>query len=220
MAQGLEGPAAGAFHPLTTLQLTKLETAFDQVRKAHPKLKPADAALLASALTLTGRHALAIYDEKHYRWPDDYEKLTASMVGEIKSIQESTETTVKRTKTSPEEEPIGVNIGLAPHLAAGENVLVGRNDLKTLLSDVLKDGVEFVYAASDIGWQWAMDRANWGTISGNEIGRRVRVKAAFTEGAVGVEMGVGGPKKRASKPKAPPVEKPEEPAPEEESTEE
>lgn len=198
---------------MITLQLTKLETAFDQVRKAHPKLKPADAALLASALTLTGRHALAVYDEKHYRWPDDYEKLAGSMVGEIRSIQDSVESTVKKTKTSPEEEPISVNIGLAPHLAAGEQVLVGRNDLKALLSDVLKDGVEFVYAASDIGWQWAMDRANWGTISGNEIGRRVKVKAGFTEGAVGVEMGVGGPKKRASKPKAPPAEKPEETPP-------
>ena len=44
---------------MLTINLTKLETALEQVRKAYPKLQPTDAALLASALTLAGRHALA-----------------------------------------------------------------------------------------------------------------------------------------------------------------
>lgn len=187
---------------MTTCQLTKLETALEQVRKSHPKLKPADAALLASALTLTGRHALALYDGQTYKWPDDYEGLTKAMVGQLEMVQEGIEAPKKTTKTTVEEEPINVSIGLTPNLPAGEQVLEGRNDLKTLLSDVLKEGVEFVYAASDIGWQWALDRANWSTLSGSEISRRIKIKASFTEGAVGIEMGAGGPKKRASKAKA------------------
>jgi hypothetical protein len=200
---------------LTTCHLTKLELALDQLRKSQPKLKPADAGLLASALTLTGRHALALYEGEQYVWPDDYDKLTQAMVGQIRMVNEGVEAPKKTTRTTTEEEPIMVTVGLMPNLSAGEQILEGRNDLKTLLSDLIQGGVEFAYASNDIGWQWALDRANWNTISGEEVSRRIKIKASFTEGAVGVEMGVGGPKKRASRKVAEPVPAPEvaEPAP-------
>ncbi len=186
---------------MITCQLTKLESALDQLKKSYPKLKPADAALLVSALTLTGRHALAVYEEEHYTWPEDYEKLTKAMIVQLQQVQEGIESsTPKRaTKSTAEEEPVNVNVGLAPNLAAGEKLLVDRNDLKALLSEVLQKGVEFVYAGIDIGWQWALDRANWSTIAEQEMSRRIKIKCTFTEGAVGVEMGTAGPKKRASK---------------------
>jgi hypothetical protein len=92
-----------------------------------------------------------------------------------------------------------VNIGLAPNLAAGEALLKSRDDLKTLLSDVLQGGVEYVYGAQDIGWQWALDRANWSTISEGELSRRIKIRAGFTEGAVGVEQGATTKKSRGKK---------------------
>src|SRR4051794_13756241 len=103
---------------MITCQLTKLESALDQLKKAYPKLKPADAALLVSALTLTGRHAQAIYDEQHYTWPEDFSKLTHAMVGELQVVQEAIESsTPKRAaKSTVEEEPVNVNVGLAPNM--------------------------------------------------------------------------------------------------------
>jgi hypothetical protein len=183
---------------LITCHLTKLETAFEQVRKAYPKLNPTDAALLASALTLTGRHAIALYDGNQYFWPEDYEELTSAMVKQLESVNESLETT-KKVKAGTEEEPVVVTIGLMPNLSAGEKQLQDHKNLKTALSDALQQGVEFVYAPIDIGWQWALDRVNWSTISGGELSRRIKIKAGFTEGAVGIEMGTAGPKRRASK---------------------
>lgn len=198
---------------MITVQLTKLEVALDQIRKNYTKLKPADAALLASALTLAGRHAKAIYDGNHYTWPEDSAELTKAMVAQLEMVNEGIETTTKKTKTPAEEEPVVVTVGLTPNLTAGENALADRDDLKTLLSDVLQGGVEYVYAGTDIGWQWALDRVNWNTVSGGELSRRIKIKATFTEGAVGIEMGTAGPKKRATKAKAvvepDPVEAPE-----------
>ncbi len=186
---------------MTTVQLTKLETALDQVRKQYPKLVPADAALLATALSLTGRHALALYEGEQFQWPEDYEKLTHSMVAQVEQVNEAIEHNApKRTaKSTVEEEPVTISVGLAPNISAGEKLLEGRDDLKTRLSDIVQEGVEFAYAPSDIGWQWALDRANWSTISGGEMSRRIKIKTGFTEGAVGIEMGVGGTKKRAPK---------------------
>ena len=188
---------------MITIQLTKLESALDQVRKSYPKLKPADAALVTSALTLAGRHAEAIYDERHYTWPEDYEELTRAMVGQLEMVNDGIETTKKVVKNAPEEEPVTVSVGLAPNVKAGEKFLGERNDLKTLMSDILQSGVEYSYAGTDIGWQWALDRANWSTISGQELSRRIKIKASFTEGAVGSEVGAAGPKKRPSKKAAP-----------------
>ena len=189
---------------MITCQLTKLETALDQLKKAYTKLMPADAALLASALTLTGRHAIALYEGEQYVWPTDNDKLTKAMVPQILLVQEAIEANApkKVTKNAPEEEPVTISVGLMPNFSAGENLLTERDDLKTVLSDILQDGVEFAYSPTDIGWQWALDRANWNTVTGQEISRRLKVKTSFTEGAVGVEMGLAGAKKRPSRAKA------------------
>lgn len=200
---------------LITCHLTKLETALDQIKKTNPKLKPADAALIASALSLTGRHAIAIYDGEQFKWPEEYNGLTKAMVGQLQMVQEGIDNAApkKVSKTAPEEEPVIVTVGLMPNLAAGERILAQRDDLKAKLSDILQDGVEFVYSGTDIGWQWALDRANWSTIADSELSRRIKIKASFTEGAVGVEMGTVGAKKKApSKAKAAPEPVIEEPA--------
>ena len=196
---------------MITIQLTKLESALDQIRKTQPKLLAADAALIATALSVTGRHAISIYEGEQYVWPDDYERLTHAMVGQIEMVNEAIEhSTPKRvSKTAVEEEPVIVTVGLMPNLTAGEQVLTERDDLKAVLSDILQEGVEFVYASTDIGWQWALDRANWNTISGNDVSRRIKIKASFTEGAVGIEMGIGTPKKRPSRAKGIPEPDPE-----------
>lgn len=186
---------------MITCHLTKLETAVEQVKKSNPKLKPTDSALVASALVLTGRHALAIYGGEQFRWPEDYDKLTKKMVGELEIINQSVEPSKKSAKAAAEEEPVVVSVGLTPNFSAGERILGGRKDLIAKLSDLLQEGVEFVYSPTDLGWQWALDRANWSTISGGELHRRIKIRATFTEGAVGIEMGTTT-KKRASSRKA------------------
>ena len=189
---------------MITCHLTKMETALDQVRKSYPKLKPTDAALLSSALVLTGRHAMALYEGAQYTWPEDYDKLTKAMIAQLEMVNEGIETTTpkKTAKGAAEEEPVVVTVGLMPNLSAGEKQLEGRDDLKTVLSDAVQQGVEYIYSSTDLGWQWALDRANWNTISGGELSRRIKIKASFTEGAIGIEMGTSGPKKRASRAKA------------------
>lgn len=200
------GPAAASLKEflLITCQLTKLEAALDTIKKSQTKLVPADAALLASALTLTGRHAIALYEGEQYSWPDDFEKLTRAMVGQLQQVNEAIEhnTPKRASKTAVEDEPVTVAVGLMPNYSAGEKLLQGRKDLQQKLSDILQDGVEFSYHPTDIGWQWALDRANWSTVAGEDISRRIKIKTGFTEGAVGVEMGLPGTKKRASKAKA------------------
>jgi hypothetical protein len=193
------------FPLLLTCHLTKLETAVEQVRKAYPKLRPTDVALLASALALSGRHALASYGGENFAWPEDYEKLTKSLAGEIEIAQPAE--TKKASKSAPEEEPVVLTVGLVPNFSAGEKRLVGRKDLLKLFSAAFEEGVEYAYSATDVGWQWALDRANWSTISGGELSRRVKVKAVFSEGAVGVEMG-SAKKKRTTKKKAEPEPEP------------
>lgn len=184
---------------MITINLTKLETAHDQVRKSYPKLLPTDSALVASALSLAGRHAIAIYEGEEYHWPEDYTRLAKAMSGQLEMIQEGLETVKKPAKNAPEEEPVTVTVGLMPNLSAGEKQLEGFDKLKTVLSDALQEGVEFVYQHHDVMWQWALDRANWSVITGQDISRRIKVKASFTQGAVGIEMGVGGKKKPVSK---------------------
>lgn len=183
-----------------TCHLTKLESAVEQIRKAYPKMRPTDVALVGSALVLTGRHALAVYDGNQFAWPEDYAKLTKALVTEIEQIQVVVEP--KKTKAAAEEEPVVLSVGLAPNYSAGEKRLKDRKDLQSLLSEILAGGVEFVYSATDVGWQWALERANWSTISGGELARRIKVKANFTDGAVGVEMGSTTRKRSAAKAKA------------------
>ena len=186
---------------MITIQLTKLESALDQVRKSYTKLMPADAALIATALTLTGRHAVALYEGDQYVWPEDCDKLTRAMLPQIALVQEAIDANAPKRvlKNAPEEEPIMVTVGLMPNLTAGEKVLVERDDLKTLLSDILQEGVEFAYSPSDIGWQWALDRANWQTLADADLSRRIKIKTSFTEGAVGIEMGATTKKRAPSK---------------------
>ena len=187
---------------MITCNLTKLESSVDQLRKAFPKLLAADAALVASALSLAGRHAKAVYEGEYFQWPEDNERLMVSMSGHLRAVNAAIEETAPKKVAKNalvEEEPVLVNIGLAPNLAAGEALLKSREDLKTLLSDVLQGGVEYVYGAQDIGWQWALDRANWNTISEGELSRRIKIRAGFTEGAVGVEQGATTKKSRGKK---------------------
>jgi len=154
---------------------------------------------------------VAVYDDQQYVWPEDYDKLTHALATEIHQVQESTEPVPvkKSAKAHTEEEPVTVSIGLAPNIKAGEQQLEGRNDLKAKLSDMIKEGVEFAYAANDIGWQWALDRANWSTILGEDLTRKIRVKAAFTQGAVGLELGTASSRRRTSRAKAAPKAEPE-----------
>lgn len=185
--------------PLITCNLTKLESAVDQVRKTYPKLAAADAALIASAMSLAGRHAKAVYEGEYFVWPNDNEKLMISMSGHLRAVNEAIEenTPKKTSKTAViEEEPVVVNVGLAPNMEAGEAILKNRDDLKTLLSDILQSGVEYVYGSQDLGWQWALDRANWNVISDGDLSRRIKIKVGFTEGAVGVEQGAATKKSR------------------------
>ncbi len=185
---------------MITIQLTKLESALDQVRKSYPKLVPADAALIATALSLCGRHAVAIYEGEQYRWPEDNDKLTRAMLPQVSVIQVAIDANAPKrvAKNAPEEEPIVITVGLMPNLTAGERLLVGRDDLKTFLSDVLNEGVEYAYNPTDLGWQWALDRANWQTLAASDLSRRIKIKASFTEGAVGIELGVTTKKPRAA----------------------
>jgi hypothetical protein len=105
----------------------------------------------------------------------------------------------KAAAAAAAEEPVMVNVGLAPNIGAGDQVLSTREDLKTLLADILQSGVEFLYNPTDIGWQWALDRANWNTVSGGELSRRIKIKVQFTEGAVGIETGTVVKKRGAKK---------------------
>lgn len=184
---------------MLTIQLTKLEATLDTLKKAYPKLKATDVSLLSTALSIAGRHALASFNEEHYEWPKDTEKLTSALVVRIKSIEGAMEPLKKVTKNSPEEEPITVIVGLAPNHTAGESLLGNSSSLKTLYSDILEEGIEFSYQPHDLGWQWALDRVNWKTVSQDEIKRKVKVHTEFTEGATGAEMGTGTKKKARGK---------------------
>lgn len=187
---------------MITCNLTKPETTLDHVKKALPKLPQTDAALVATAIVLCGRHAKAVYEDKEYTWSTEgYNSLTKAMLGHLHSIQQSLEP-AKKTKAillAMEEEVVEVKIGLVANIPEGEKILAGREDLKTIFSDLIHKGVEYQYSPLEIGWQWALDRANWHTLSDGELTRRIKHKATFQGDAIGTEMGLTGPKKRASK---------------------
>lgn len=190
--------------------LTKPESTLEQVKKAQPKLKQTDAALVATALVLSGRYALAAYEGMEYQWPGDYDKLTKALMRQLLMIQQSEPVVVvKKTAKAPVEEEAAVEckVGLKANYSEAVSVLGDREDLKTLFSDFLDKGVEFQYTPQDIGWQWALDRAMWSTISAGELTRRVKLKATFEGSAVGIEMGLT--KKKPTGKKAAAVEEPE-----------
>ena len=160
--------------------LIKPESTLDQVKKTFPKLKPTDAALLAIATVLSGRYALANYNENQYEWPHDYEKLTTALMGELEIIQQNLGGTTKKKAAADEEAP-QVNINLIPNYAVAEQILGDRDDLKKLLSDMIQEGVDYNYTPNDVGWQWALDRANWRVLSKGEFTHRVSFVANFPE---------------------------------------
>jgi len=196
---------------MITCQLSKPESTLDAIRKSHPKLKPTDAALLTTSLVISGRHAIANYDNHRYEWTKDVEGLTKALLTEVKQAQGEVEgPTKKSAKVVAEEEPVIVGVDLIPNYEAASKMLLGRKDLETLLSDMISQGIEYVFGPADIGWQWALDRVNWGTLSEGDVHRKVRIRTNFTQGSVGVELGTTAPKKRATKAK---VEAPEAEAP-------
>jgi hypothetical protein len=185
---------------LIVCNLTKPEAILDQVKKTYTKLAQTDAALIASALKVSGTYALAVYEGTNYEWPTEYEGLTTALLGQLSIIQGSVEAPVKRmTKAAlaaQEEEVMEAKVGLIPNFAEGEKLLGDRNDLKTLFGEILQGGVEFQYGPIDIGWQWALDRVNWATVSNGELTRRAKIKATFQGDAVGVEMGLTSKKRK------------------------
>lgn len=194
--------------------LTKPESTLDVVKKTFPKLSQTDAAQVAVALVLSGRYAQAVYDEQIYTWPEDSDKLATAMLIQLSQVQQSVEAPVKKTKAAlaAEEEAVEIKVGLVSNYAVGEQILAEREDLKTLFSDILHKGVEYQYTATDIGWQWALDRVNWHTKSDGEFTRRIKHKTIFQGDATGVEMNVAGSKKKAKKIEADPEVATEEPA--------
>lgn len=187
---------------MISCNLTKPESAFDQVRKIYADLKPTDAALIATALVECGRFAVAVRADQDFRWPKDHGDLVRDLVRDINNIQETLGAATKKAKGA-EDEPITLDIQLKANLDAGESVLGNREDLKTLLADILDQGVEYLYSPTDIGWQWSLERVNWATVSGGDLGRRFRFRATFEGSSTGVELGPGGkrktPKKRGAK---------------------
>lgn len=181
--------------------LTKPESTLDQVRKHYPKLQHTDAAQLAVALILSGKYALAHYDERAFKYPEELGALAQALSKEIALIQTSVENTKKAKAAAAEEEPVEVKIALSSNIEEGETVLGNREDLKTLLSDALQEGVEFQFGPTDVLWQWALDRTNWNTVSGGELTRRVKLKTEFRDNSVGTDLAATGGKKRGSRAK-------------------
>lgn len=182
--------------PLLTCNLNKPEATFDVVRKSYTDLVPTDAALIATAIVEAGRFASAVYDGKEYAWhPDEYEGMTKAVAAEVHQVQDVVEDPKKKKKEG-EEEIVTLTVHVKPNINATNHVLGDRKDLKTLLGDILKEGVEYLYASNDIGWQWTLERVNWATISGGEMRRHIRFHAEFVEPHVGVELGPGGKRRK------------------------
>ncbi|MCC6403999.1 MAG: hypothetical protein IT207_08315 [Fimbriimonadaceae bacterium] len=184
------------------INLTKPELAFDAVRKSYKDLKPTDVALVSAALLQSGRSAIAIHDGQEFSWDkESFEPLTRSLLREVEQIQLALDAEKgKKTAKTVEEEPVTLSLHVKPSLAAAEALLKGRNDLKTLVSDILETGVEFQYSPTDIGWHWSLERVNWATLSSGDLNRRIRFRAVFEGNSEGIELGPGG-KKRATKKK-------------------
>lgn len=181
---------------LITCNLTKPESTFDTIRKTYKDLKPTDAALLATALVEAGRMADAVYDNQSYAWKSDtYDAMTTAVSREVTQVQDTVEDTKKAKLKAAEEEAVTLTVHLRPSMAAGERILGDRNDLKTLMGDILQEGVEFLYSTTDIGWQWTLERVNWTTKSG-EMKRHIKFRADFLEPHVGMELGPGGKKRK------------------------
>ena len=188
---------------MITVNLTKPELTFDAIRKAYKDLKPTDVALIATSLIEAGKFAKATHDGLDYEWTvADYAGMTKSLFAEVAQVQEGgvVEKMTKKAAAAAEvEEAVTLQVQLKPSLKAGEEVLGDREDLKTLLSDIVQEGVEYLFSPTDIGWHWTLERVNWATLSGGDLRRRVKFKPVFVEGAVAVELGPGGKRKVSKK---------------------
>lgn len=184
--------------------LTKPETTFDAIRKEFPKLAVTDAALVATALIHAGRFADAIYDERQYQWPDEFEQLAEAVAIEIAQIDESVEpeATTKKAGKPEVEEPATIRIGLMPSIEAGEVLLKDRKDLKEILSKLIDEGVEFMYSSTDIIWPWSLERANWADADSPVSIRYAKIDPFFLGNSIGTELGPSGKKPKARKRKA------------------
>lgn len=181
--------------------LTKPETTFDHVRKVYKDLIPTDVALLATALVESGKFAIAERDDAEFRWPEDHEKLTLALSETIRYTESQLVDTTKKATKATEEMEVVIDLHLRPNLEAGEKLLGDREDLKTLLADILDAGVEFQYAPNDIGWPWSMERVNFATVTeGGTHRRSYRVRPVFTGSIMGTE--VGGPAKKRARAKS------------------
>lgn len=180
---------------LTTCNLTKPESTYDAIRKEYPKLPPTDAALIATALVESGKFAVCVYDGKEYDWTvDQHDALAQALKREIEQVQEADPQPKKGKATV--DEPATITVHLRPSVQAAERVLHHRDDLKTMLSDLLAGGVEYLYSPTDIGWPWTLERVNWSTVTGSEIRHRVRFRAEFEAPCEAVELSQSGKRKK------------------------
>jgi hypothetical protein len=190
---------------LISCNLTKPESTFDQVRKAYENLKPIDVALVATAIVECGHFAKVVHDGKEYVWPADQNALAGALVGDVQAASDVTNGEVKPKKLSKakqklvEETVLRLSIPIAANQQAGEALLSKRKDLKTLLGDILKEGVEYLYTPTDIRWRWALERVNWSTVSGGELPHHVVFQPEFVDNCIGVELGPGGKRKKTGK---------------------
>ncbi|MEX2244633.1 MAG: hypothetical protein WD716_12390 [Fimbriimonadaceae bacterium] len=190
---------------MISCNLTKPESTFDQVRKAYENLKPIDVALVATAIVECGHFAKVVHDGNEYSWPDDQEKLAKALVGDVQAANESEGPAPKAKKVPKakaklvEETIIKLSIPVKANQQAGEALLGKRKDLKTLLGDILKEGVEYLYTPTDIRWRWSLERVNWSTVSGGELPHHVIFSPEFSDSCVGIELGPGGKRKKTKK---------------------
>lgn len=181
--------------------LTKPESTFDQVRKAYADLKPIDVCLVATAIVESGHFAKVLHDGTEYTWPADQEALAKALLRDVQAAGAGEETPKKKVAKSKvvEETIIRLSIPIVANQQAGEAVLGKRKDLKSLLGEILKEGVEYLYTPPDIRWRWSLERVNWTTVSGGELPHHVMFIPEFVDSSVAVELGPGGKRKKPAK---------------------
>lgn len=189
---------------MISCNLSKPESTFDQVRKEYTKLKPIDVALIATAIVESGHFAKVVHDGIDYTWPDDQDSLSKALLGDVIAAHAPPEGTVISTKKltkaaklklAEETVIVKMSIPIKANQKAGEVVVGKRKDLKTLLGDILKEGVEYMHAPTDIRWKWCLERVNWTTVSGGELPHHVMFMPEFEDSSTGIELGPGGKRK-------------------------
>ena len=203
--EGLCPGPGEVFPPVISCNLTKPESTFDQVRKTYEKLKPIDVTLLATAIVECGHLAKVVYDGHEYVWPGDQDKLAKALAGDVQGAYDSDGDGGKSKKAAKvkakalEETIIRLTIPVKANQQAGESILGKRKDLKTMLGDILDEGVEYLYTPTDIRWRWSLERVNWSTVSGGDLPHHVIFNPEFADKCIGIELGPGGKRKKPKK---------------------